>query len=78
MDDIANKTISQLRDEGYLIVSFEPWQLVNVDICIAQTLIEDYGNKVLDSIPMHCDYSEESETRHMASYEEWHESQLRK
>lgn len=78
MDDIANKTISQLRDEGYLIVAFNPCQLVGVDISVAQNLIEDYGNQVLDAIPMRCDYDEESEARHVASYEEWYESQLRK
>lgn len=78
MDDIANKTIAQLRDEGYLIVAFEPWQLVDVDISVAQNLIEDYGNQVLDAIPIHCDYDEELEAKHVASHEEWNESQLRK
>ena len=78
MDDIAKKTIEQLRNEGYLIVTFEPWQLVDVDIIVAQNLIEDYGNQVLDAIPIHCDYDEELEAKHVASSEEWYESQMRK
>lgn len=69
MDDIANKTIAQLRNEGYLIIAFEPWQLVDVDITVAENLIEDYGNNVLDAIPI-CHENDEYDEKNIASYVE--------